>query len=130
MNEYIICKSDIMIELGNGISVIEPGEFLSELSFKVWPEGTEVWTIEINGRSIDYYLTEAQYEIGKGIVFEKTKFYEIITQLIGNGVKVAMWYDTYCEELPICNGLSEVYSTCYSGITDGSGMCEVYFRTD
>lgn len=41
-----------------------------------------------------------------------------------------MWYDTYYEELPVCRNAEEVLNTCYMGIVDESGMCEVYFVMD
>ncbi len=44
-----------------------------------------------------------------------------------NKIKIAMWYDIYCEDLPLCENKQEVLRECYNGIADISGMCEVYF---
>lgn len=51
----------------------------------------------------------------------------IINELLESGFKIAMWYSTYCEDLPLCKSKIEVLDTCYNGIVDVSGMCEVYF---
>lgn len=52
--------------------------------------------------------------------------YKLLNCLIDNGIHFAMWYDTYVENLDICNTKDEVLETCYKQIMDKSGMCEVY----
>ena len=128
MSEYIICKGNRTSDFGMGISVVDLDDFLLEMSLKVWTDCYDIWTIEMSGESIDYYLTKAQEDIARNIRFQETIFYKIITNLLSKDVKVAMWYDTYCEGLPLCGSITEVLKRCYDGMIDPSGMCEVYFK--
>lgn len=127
MSECMICKGQKPNNFKFGIVAIELDDFLREQASKIWSDTDEVWTISIKEKDIDFYLTKAQEEINKGVVFEKTDFYMIINELLESGFKIAMWYDTYCEDLPLCKSKIEVLDTCYDGIMDVSGMCEVYF---
>ena len=127
MSEYIICKGNRKADFERCISVVELDDFLKEMSLKVWPDCYDIWTIEINGYGIDYYLTKAQEDLARNTKFQETVFYKIITNLLGNDVKVAMWYDTYCESLPLCKSVTDVLKICYDEIVAPSGMCEVYF---
>ncbi len=127
MSECLICKGHKPNNLKFGIVAIELDDFLREQASKIWSDTGEIWTINIKEKDIDFYLTKAQEEINKGILFEKTDFYMIMSELLENGFKIAMWYDTYCEELPLCESKREVLDACYNGIADVSGMCEVYF---
>ena len=124
----MICKGHKTVDLEQGIIVTELDTFLQEMSSYIWDGNNEIWTIKINDKSIDFYLTKAQREISCGEKFEDTEFYAIIKELLEKGVKLAMWYDTYCEELPLCGNIEEVMKVCYNGILDSSGICEVYFR--
>lgn len=127
MSECMICKGHKSNNFKFGIVAIELDDFLREQASKIWGDTDEVWTINIKEKDIDFYLTKAQEEINRGIIFEKTDFYMIINELLMNGLKIAMWYDTYCEDLPLCKNKMEVLDACYNGIVDVSGMCEVYF---
>lgn len=129
MSECILCKGEKVINFGLGIVVCELDQFLQDISNQIWKDSL-VWTIKIRGHSIDYYLTKAQVEINRGIIFEKTEFYAILCELIKHGIKLAMWYDIYYEDLPVCNNLKDILIACYEGITDKTGMCEVYFRME
>lgn len=126
MSEYIICKGGKNF-LKSGITVVELDDFLKKVSAQIWQNNNDVWTIKVDEHEIDYYLTKAQLDMCNGIRFEETTFYTIITELLSKGVKIAMWYDIYCEDLPLCNNELEVYKMCYNGIIEPSGMCEVYF---
>lgn len=126
MSECLICRGSRNVNISNKILIYEPGNFLKDIAFKLWGD-CDVWTIKINGKDIDYYLTDAQYEMNKGIGFEKTELYNILNELVDSGIKLAMWYDTYYEDLPLCTTKEEVLSICRDGIMDVSGMCEVYF---
>lgn len=128
MSECIICKGNKPSNLKFGIVAIELDDFLRKQISKIWNDNNQIWTIIIKGKDIDFYLTKAQEEMNEGIAFEKTFFYIIINELLENGFKIAMWYDTYCENLPLCRNQTEVLKACYNGIVDISGMCEVYFR--
>ena len=128
ISECIICKGHKPSDLKLGIAVIELDDFLRNQVSKIWSDTNQIWTITIEGKDIDFYLTKAQEEINRGIAFEKTDFYIILNELLQNGFKIAMWYDTYCEDLPLCRNQMEVLEACYNGIADISGMCEVYFR--
>lgn len=127
MSECMICKGMKPNNFKFGIVAIELDDFLRAQASKIWSDNDEVWTINIEEKDIDFYLTKAQEEINRGIAFEKTYFYKIINELLKNGIKIAMWYDTYCEDLPLCKNNIEVLNACYNGIVDVSGMCEVYF---
>ncbi len=127
MSECIICKGYKPNSLKFGIVTVEADDFLREQASKIWKDMDDIWTVKINGKDIDDYLTKAQGEMNEGIAFEKTDFYLIMSELLKNEVKIAMWYDTYCEDLPLCGSKEEVLNACYEGIADISGMCEVYF---
>ena len=127
MSEYIICKGHKPSTFKFGIIPIQLDDFLKKQAFKIWGGQNEVWTIKIGEKDIDFYLTKAQMEINNGIEFKKTEFYNIIDELLKNKIKIAMWYDIYCEDLPLCENKHEVLRECYNGIVDISGMCEVYF---
>lgn len=128
MSECIICKGHKPSNLKFGIVAIELDDFLRNQVFKIWSDINQTWTITIEGKDIDFYLTKAQEEVNRGNAFEETSFYMILNELLKNGFKIAMWYDTYCEDLPLCKNQIEVLEACYNGIVDISGMCEVYFR--
>ena len=128
MSEFIICKGHKLNNLKFGMVAIELDDFLREQASKIWSNTDEIWTINIKEKDIDFYLTKAQEEINKGITFEKTDFYVIMNELLESGFKIAMWYDTYSEDLPLCRSKIEVMDACYNGIVDVSGMCEVYFK--
>lgn len=128
MSECIICKGNKINNLKFGMVAIELDDFLREQAPKIWGNADEIWTINIKEKDIDFYLTKAQREINMGINFEETDFYIIMNELLDSGFKIAMWYDTYCEDLPLCRSKIEVMDACYNGIVDVSGMCEVYFK--
>lgn len=130
MSECMICKGHKSGNLKFGIVAIELDDFMRKQASKIWCDTDEIWTISIKEKDIDFYLTKAQQEINKGIIFEKTDFYMIMNELLDSGCKIAMWYDTYCENLPLCKNKIEVLDACYNGIVDISGMCEVYFMMD
>lgn len=130
MSECIICKGHKSSNLKFGIVAVELDDFLQEQASKIWKYTDEIWTIKIKEKCIDFYLTKAQREINEGVAFEKTDFYIIINELLESGFKIAMWYSTYCEDLPLCRSKEEVLNACYEGIVDISGMCEVYFMMD
>ncbi|MBQ8527052.1 MAG: hypothetical protein IJ429_01135 [Lachnospiraceae bacterium] len=130
MSECIICKGYKTSNLNFEIVSVELDCFLQEQALKIWKDTDEIWTIKIKEKDIDSYLTKAQKEISQGIAFEETEFYMIINELLASNVKIAMWYDTYCEDLPMCKTKEEVLKACHDGIADISGMCEVYFMMD
>lgn len=130
MSECIICKGYKTNNLNFEIVSVELDCFLQEQALKIWKDTDEIWTIKIKEKDIDSYLTKAQKEISQGIAFEETEFYMIINELLASNVKIAMWYDTYCEDLPMCKTKEEVLKVCHDGIADISGMCEVYFMMD
>lgn len=127
MSECIICKGYKPNNLNHEIVVVELDCFLQEQASKIWNCVDEIWTVKIKEKDIDFYLTKAQREINEGTAFEKTDFYMIMNELLESEIKIAMWYDTYCEDLPLCRTKEEVLKACYEGIVDISGMCEVYF---
>ena len=122
MSECIICMGDKPQKINKWATVLPLDNFLGPIALELWG-AQDAWTIP----DIDYYLTKAQSEMNNGIKFEETEFYTIICLLLDSGVKIAMWYDIYYEDLPICTSKEEILSECYTGITDISGMCEVYF---
>lgn len=130
MSECLICKGKKPNNLKEGIRVAELDSFLQKYATLIWNDSNNVWTIKIAGKDIDFYLTKAQVDIQNGIAYEDTKFYSIMKELLKNDVKIAMWYSEFYEDLPLCKGEIEVLKTCYKGIVDISGMCEVYLMTD
>ena len=127
MSECIICKGKKPTDIGDKFMICETDSFESMVAKYIWDE-VDIWTVKVNGYSIDFYLTKAQEEINQGESYKSTEFYKIISKLISSNVKLAMWYDIYYENLPVYNTLDEILSACYKGITDSSGMCEVYFQ--
>ncbi|MBE5954583.1 MAG: hypothetical protein E7257_10615 [Lachnospiraceae bacterium] len=130
MSECLICKGKKLDNYKEGIVVVELDSFLQKYASLIWNDSSDVWTIKIAGKDIDFYLTKAQVDIQNGIAYEDTKFYLIMKELLKNDVKIAMWYSEFYEDLPLCKGEIEVLKMCYEGIVDISGMCEVYFKTD
>jgi len=127
MSECIICKGKKPKDIGREFDFYELDDFEASVAPYIWDE-SDIWTIKVNGLSIDFYLTQAQEDINHGIAYKNTKFYNIISKLICSNVKLAMWYDIYYENLPVYNTLDDILSLCYMGIIDSSGMCEVYFK--
>lgn len=127
MSECIICKGKKPKDIGNEFVFYGLNDFEASVAPYIWDE-PDIWTIKVNGLSIDFYLTQAQEDINHGIAYKDTIFYNIISKLICSNVKLAMWYDIYYEDLPVYNTLDDILSLCYMGITDSSGMCEIYFK--
>ena len=130
MSECLICKGKKPDNLKKGIRVTELDSFLQKCASEIWNDIGDVWTIKIVGNDIDFYLTKAQADIQNGVAYEDTKFYSIMKELLMYDIKIAMWYDEFYEDLPLCKDEIEVLEICYEGIVDISGMCEVYFMTD
>lgn len=130
MSECLICKAKKQIDFKEGIEIVELDSFLQKYASLIWNDSNDVWTIKIAEKDIDFYLTKAQVEIQNGIAYEDTKFYLIMKELLKNDVKIAMWYSEFYEDLPLCKDEIQVLELCYEGITDISGMCEVYLMTD
>ncbi len=130
MSECLICKAKKPIDFKEGIEIVELDSFLQKYASLIWNDSNDVWTIKIAEKDIDFYLTKAQVEIQNGIAYEDTKFYLIMKELLKNDVKIAMWYSEFYEDLPLCKDEIQVLELCYEGITDISGMCEVYLMTD
>lgn len=130
MSECLICKAKKQINFKEGIEIAELDPFLQKYASLIWNDSKDVWTIKIAEKDIDFYLTEAQVEIQNGVAYEQTKFYLIMKELLKNHVKIAMWYSEFYENLPLCKNEMQVLELCYEGITDISGMCEVYLITD
>lgn len=130
MSECLICKGKKPNNLKEGIEVVELDSFLQKYASLIWNDSSDVWTIKITGKDIDFYLTKAQVDIQNMIPYENTKFYLIMKELLKNGIKIAMWYSEFYEDLPLCKGEKEVLEVCHEGIVDISGMCEVYLKTD
>ena len=126
-SECLICKGPKPSIKDERITIIPLDEFLSSVALEIWGN-VDAWTIKFNDMDIDNILTKSQVDVNSGVEFEKTEFYTIICLLINHGVKIAMWYDIYSEDLPICKNRKEVLIECYRGITDISGMCEIYFK--
>ena len=129
-SECLICKAKKPIDFKEGIEIVELDSFLQKYASLIWNDSNDVWTIKIAEKDIDFYLTKAQVEIQNGIAYEDTKFYLIMKELLKNDVKIAMWYSEFYEDLPLCKDEIQVLELCYEGITDISGMCEVYLMTD
>lgn len=129
MSECIICKGKKPKDIGREFTFCKMNEFEAAIAPYIWGDSS-AWTIKVSGLSIDYYLTKAQEDINRGIAYEDTVFYDIICKLIDKNVKLAMWYDIYYEELPTYHELEDILAVCYKGITDISGMCEVYFKME
>lgn len=130
MSECLICKAKKPIDFKEGIEIVELDSFLQKYASLIWNDSNDVWTIKIAEKDIDFYLTKAQVEIQNGIAYEDTKFYLIMKELLKNDVEIAMWYSEFYEDLPLCKDEIQVLELCYEGITDISGMCEVYLMTD
>lgn len=130
MSECLICKAKKQIDFKEGIEIVELDPFLQKYASLIWNDSNDVWTIKIAEKDIDFYLTKAQVEIQNGTAYEDTKFYLIMKELLKNDVKIAMWYSEFYENLPLCKDEIQVLELCYEGITDISGMCEVYLITD
>lgn len=130
MSECLICKAKKPIDFKEGIEIVELDSFLQKYASLIWNDSNDVWTIKIAEKDIDFYLIKAQVEIQNGIAYEDTKFYLIMKELLKNDVKIAMWYSEFYEDLPLCKDEIQVLELCYEGITDISGMCEVYLMTD
>ena len=129
MSECIICKGKKTEDIGKEFTFCKLDEFETTIASYIWSD-SNAWTIKVNGLSIDYYLTKAQKDISRGVAYEDTMFYCIISKLVNKNVKLAMWYDIYYEELPTYCKLEDILMACYKGITDISGMCEVYFKME
>lgn len=130
MSECLICKGKKQINFKEEIEIVELDPFLQKYASLIWNDCNDVWTIKIAEKDIDFYLTKAQVEIQNGIAYEDTKFYLIIKELLKNDIKIAMWYSEFYENLPLCKDEVQVLELCYEGITDISGMCEVYLMTE
>lgn len=123
MSECIICKGNVRLS-NLGFSIVDANDFLMRGAF--WLGGTsDIWTFRYMGKEMDTIITEAQSQMHNGICFEDTQIYELINCLIDNNICFAMWYDTYIEELDLCNTKDEVLKACYEQIMDENGMCEV-----
>lgn len=130
MSECLICKGKQPNDLKKGIIVSPLDAFLRKCAYSIWKDVNNVWTIKIKGKDIDFYLTKAQVDIQRGIAYEDTEFYLIMKELLKHDLKLAMWYDEFFEDLPLCKNEVDVLKMCYKGIIDASGMCEVYFITE
>lgn len=130
MSECLICKGKKPCDLGKEIAIVELDSFLKKYACLIWDDSSDVWTIKIAGKDIDFYLTEAQVDIQNGVAYENTMFYLIIKELLKNDIKMAMWYAEFYEDLPLCKSEIDVLEICYKDIIDISGMCEVYFMKD
>lgn len=126
MSEYILCKGKKdKLDILNSILITETDVFMKKVASTIWLDD-DVWSIKVDGKEIDYYLTKAQKDIINGLDFLETELYKIISELIDCNISFAMWYDIYYEDLPIYTDKMTVKDACYNGIIDISGMCEVY----
>lgn len=127
MSECILCKGDKkqLANISSRISILKLDNFMKEAALKIWLD-SNAWSIKIDGKDIDYFLTKAQKEMNEGIDYAMTEIYSIISDLIKSNISFAMWYDTFFEDLPVCENEQKVKDACYDGIKDISGMCEVY----
>ncbi|MBD5552549.1 MAG: hypothetical protein HDQ96_15510 [Lachnospiraceae bacterium] len=124
MSECIICKGNDQLN-DMDFSIVDASGFLTKGAF--WLGGTsDIWTFKYKGKEIDDIITDAQSKMNNGIQYQDTQIYKLLNCLMDNGIHFAMWYDTYVENLDICNTRDRLLETCYKQIMDKSGMCEVY----
>jgi len=127
MSELILCKGKISLEkLGENKIVYYPfGDIREEVCLFYWKDKNkdDIWTVEI-----DHYLTEAQVQIYDGVEYEKTKIYCIFKQLLEYDLEIIMWYSDFYDDIPIVYSEQNFLKEVLNGITDKSGMCEVYVR--
>lgn len=133
MSQYILCKGKIPLEKLEGvIAYCYPfEEFYNEVCERFWTNETKKdrWTIEIDEYTdIDEYFTEAQRQINNGTKFFETKIYKVLKQLLNYNVEIVMWYSEFYDDIPNVCSEQELFENVFNGITDKSGMCEVYVR--
>ncbi|WP_304577006.1 hypothetical protein [Romboutsia ilealis] len=131
MSECILCKGDKkqLEDISERFSILKLDGFMKNVACKIWPDN-EAWSLLIDGKEIDYYLTKAQKEMNDGVDFSATEICDIISVLMERNISFAMWYDIFYEDLPVYKNELEVKSSCCEGIRDVSGMCEVYLLYD
>ena len=127
MSEYILCKGKISVDKLERSTIYHYplDSFYERVCQFYWPNEikNDIWTIEI-----DQYLTEAQLQIYDGVEFENTIIYSILTQLLQCNSEIIMWYSDFYNDIPIVRSKQEFLKEVFDGITDISGMCEVYVR--
>lgn len=124
MSECIICKGNIQLN-DTDFSIVDASSFLMRGAF--WLGGSsDIWTFKYKGKEIDDIITDAQSEMNNGVEYQDTLIYKLLNCFIDMGIRFAMWYDIYVEDLDICNTRDGLLETCYRQIMGKNGMCEVY----
>ena len=126
MSEAIICKGDKTNLISKGFRIREIDDFLCQGAFWIDSNINQLWSFYYLDKDIDTIITDAQEQMHNGRLYEETLIYKVLNSLIDNHISFAMWYDIYADELEVCKSKKEVLETCYNGIMDESGMCEVY----
>ena len=121
----MICKGNASLS-NFGFCIFEVSDFLKKGAFWLGEGSDDIWTFMYMGKEIDSIITEAQRQMHKGVQYQDTQIYALLNCLIDNNIQFAMWYDTYVEDLALCNSKEEVLRVCYEQVMDESGMCEVY----
>ncbi len=133
MSEYFLCKGEISQDKLKGVIIeYHPFEdFFNQICEYFWKNENKenIWTMDIDeDTAFDNALTEAQRQINDGVVFEETAIYESLKQLLDYDVEIVMWYDEFYDDIPVVYSEADFFKAVYDGITDKSGMCEVYVR--
>lgn len=130
MSEYMICKGSTKGLAQPGLDIEKADDFLNKAAYWLGDDKENIWTFRFENKETDTLLTDAQAQLQKGVRYEDTLIYKVLNILMDNNIAFAMWYSDYFDDLDICRTKEDVLKNCYDGITDKSGMCEVYLVYD